>query len=114
MNKFFLPLILILTIFSCSKDNDSQKSCEFIGKWCQPNPVTNSCFVGVELEFRSNGELLQLGTTFFNWESSDCKIIKVIHKASGMKASEYNVISISGNKMTIDIGSGPTDMIRVQ
>ncbi|MBL0007183.1 MAG: hypothetical protein IPP25_08370 [Saprospiraceae bacterium] len=114
MNKLLLLLLFVFTIFSCSKEKDSSPTCEFIGKWCQPNPATNDCLLGVELEFRSNGELYQFGTTAFTWESSDCERIDIIHNVSGMKSAEYNVISISGDNMTIDIGIGPTDMIRVQ
>ena len=113
MNRFLLLLIVSISLLSCSKKDTSSASCEFVGKWCQPNPATNDCLVGTELEFRQNGELIQSGTSFFTWKSSDCKKIEVIHTATGMKIAEYNVISISGNNMNIDIGAGPTYMIRV-
>jgi|GEM_PF-3949638 len=114
MNKLLLILFLSISVLSCSKSDDSKKACEFIGKWCQPNPATGDCIVGVQLEFRSNGDLLLQGTTAFTWKSDDCKTIDVIHKISGQKSAEYKVTSISANNMTIDIGAGPTDMVRVQ
>lgn len=106
-----LFLISLSSILSCSKDDS--RSCKFIGKWCTESPVTGDCLLGVELEFRENGDLLQFGTAFFKWESKDCKTIDVINKPTGFKSAEYIVYSVSENTMSIDIGAGPVEYIRV-
>ena len=109
-NLFFLMFVLSLVFLSCKKEDDpaGSQNCPFIGKWCTEDPISPgqcSQLGGITLEFRSNGELLQLGTTAFTWKSSDCKTIELYHKASGQKAQEYKVISISGNRMRIDVGT---------
>lgn len=111
MKNLLVAMALLLTL-SCGKDDDSE-SCAFIGKWCTENPLnTGECYsLGLTMEFRRNGELLQMGALVFDWESNDCETIDLIHRASGQKSGEYKVISVTDTKLVIDIG-GRTELIK--
>ena len=109
-NIYVALMTFLFMICSCSKD-ENKTNCEFIGKWCTENPATGDCF-GVELEFRENGDFIQLGTTFFTWESDDCITIDIIHKSTGDKSAEYVVHSVSETTLRIDIGTGVTELTR--
>lgn len=110
---FFLS---ILFLGSCSSEDSSSENpdCDFVGKWCTESPFSaNTCWTlgGITLEFREDGELVQNGTTFFTWKSTDCQLIDIHHNATGDKVQEYTIISLDGDRMTINIGA-ETDLIR--
>ena len=119
-SKAIYNLIVLIVLFvvvnvitGCSKDDDSS-DCAFIGKWCVEHPASGNCLVSSNfLEFRADGELLQFGTSFFTWESSDCETIDIVHNATGMKSAEYFVHEVNDSTMLIDIGIGPTELWRV-
>lgn len=107
--KKLLYLIVLVFIFSCGdKEDDINTNCKFIGKWCTEDPFNaGQCWsLGVlKFEFKSNGELIQNGTTFFTWKSDDCKTINVFSKGTGSKVTTYEVVSVSDTRLTLDIGT---------
>lgn len=111
--------ILIFTLGiicnSCSKESatTTQKKCDFIGKWCTPNPITNDCLLGIQLEFRENGDLVLQSSTGQTWKSDDCKTIIVTNTGTGLKAAEYKVSSVTPTTLLIDIGIGETEYKKV-
>lgn len=109
-NTLFLLLISFL-LFSCSKDN-ANANCDFIGKWCSVI-LNGDCVIGIELEFRSDGEFIQLGAAANSWESDNCETIDIISNTLNEKIQEFRVISISSDKMTLDAGAGPTEYTRI-
>lgn len=114
MKPFLFGILLLLTFSSCGGDDDNRSDCKFIGKWCQPSPFNSGeCYdlLGTFIEFRANGELLLVNTTTQRWESDDCIKIRVTNAATGVDAAEYEVLSLSDNKMTLDVGT-TVDLIR--
>ena len=99
-------LVFLLGTMSCTKDEENQ-DCEFIGKWCTESPINpGDCYaIGIKMEFKSNGELIQSGALAFNWESEDCIRIDLIHRASGQNSGEYTVVSVSEDELVLDIGT---------
>jgi hypothetical protein len=113
--KKVVILIFTLSVIlnSCSKESTtSQKKCDFIGKWCTPNPITNDCLFGVQLEFRENGDLLLQSSSGQTWKSDDCKTIIITNTGTGLKAAEYKVTSVTSTTLLIDIGIGETEYIK--
>ena len=66
----FLPLIAL----SCSKD---EPSCDLAGTWAiVDNPTVKPEVLGVEFEFRSNGQMVFGGRTGYFWEvSENCQVL---------------------------------------
>jgi hypothetical protein len=108
-----IPILIFMVsiiVSSCSKESTQVvKKCDFIGKWCTPNPTTITCLLGVQLEFRENGDLLLQSSKGQTWKSDDCKTIIVTNTGTGLKAAEYKVISVTSTTLLIDIGVGETE-----
>ena len=111
MKKTLFLLLISLSVLSCSKDS-TNLNCDFIGKWCQVLFGTD-CSIGIEYEFRANGELYQLNALTGSWESGDCETIEVFATATNQKLHEFKIISVTSDKLTMDVGVGPIEYTRV-
>lgn len=98
--KYLISIALVTSIailfISCSKDDDKQPSCEFIGRWC--NVLELSC--DLFIEFRDDGDYIFYGESNSTWESEDCQIMKIIENASTNEFREFEM-TFSNDTLTM-------------
>ena len=132
MKLFKLTLLLILTLASCSSDDDGNQNIPIIGKWKQISEIeagfdfTNECTPLNVVEFKTDGtgtnisysssetqgnfECIFDGENEFQWSIDRNKIIGSFI-SEGQRIENESVFKIENNTLTIDSDEGTDSLI---